>query len=218
MEYLEAFHNLIFPTRNLCYFCMERDYKVEKYLCPSCRGHLEVVNKNITLNSYVDEAYYSILYNRMARKIIKDFKFNGKSYLFKPLGEFLLDTLNLIDIDYDKVYFVPAHRRKEAIRGYNQSELLAKYLAERVNKPLSKGNLIKVKHTKDQSKLDRIGRMKNLGGAFRIKNKRKVENKSILLIDDIITTGYTMMECGHVLKKAGAKKVVGLGVTSGQIL
>ena len=215
MEYIKALHNLIFPTNRLCYFCGETSYKIENYLCKNCISHLEVLNREIEMDSvYIQKAYYSLMYNRIIREIMRDFKFSGKSYLYKPLAEIMLSTLEEVGVYFDIILFVPSHRRKEAIRGYNQSELLARYISKALSISLSTNNLIKTKHTKDQNKLNKTERMRNLRNAFKVRNKKEVQNKDILLVDDIITTGSTLMECAKVLKDAGALEITGLGLTS----
>ncbi|NLK44641.1 MAG: ComF family protein [Tissierellia bacterium] len=114
----------------------------------------------------------------------------------------------------DLIAYIPAHRRKEALRGYNQAELLASYIAEKLDKPLLKNNLVKLKWTEDQSHSNKAERVVNLKDSFHIKNPDEIRGKKILLIDDIITTGATMEESSRVLMNNGAKEVIGLALTS----
>lgn len=220
MKYIRPIYNLLFPTKDLCYFCKEQYEDIEGFLCSNCRSFIEVLNREIEMGSpYIKKAYYSIIYNRFAREMVKDYKFNGKSYLYKPLGKIMVDTI--IDkglYNIDMIFYVPSHRRKEAIRGYNQSELLAKFIAKSIKIPLSSNNLIKIRHTQDQNKLDGYNRRVNLKDAFKLRDKGEVYNKKILLIDDIITTGSTMMECSEVLIKNKAREVIGLALTSSKKL
>lgn len=209
--------SLLFPTRNLCYMCKEKSYYINNYICGECKDRLAFMHKEVDIGSqYISKTFYSVFYNRFIKELVHSFKFNNKSYLYKPLAEIMLETADLIEImkDIDLIIFVPIHRRKEAIRGYNQSELLAKYISDKVNIPLSKNNLIKHKWTKEQNQLKRQERQNNLKDSFKIKNPNEIVNKRILLIDDIITTGATFDECGKVLKNNGAGEVVGLALTS----
>lgn len=167
-------------------------------------------------SKYIDLVYYSLLYNRFMRDKMKEYKFHSKNYLYKPFAEIMLETIYKKEIhgDIDLIAYIPSHRRKKALRGYNQAELLARHISEALNLPLLKDNLVKIKWTEDQSHLDRIGRLKNLENSFHIKNPDEIYNKKILLIDDIITTGTTMIECSKALINNKAKNVVGLALTS----
>lgn len=206
--------NLIFPSRNLCLICKEEDLS-GKQLCPYCREKLEVVNQYFHIDSpYIEDAYYSVFYNRFIKEVIKDYKYKGKNYLYKTLGEIILDTIRAWDIRPDRITYIPMHRRKEALRGYNQSRLLAIYIGEAMDIPLIDGNLIKYKNTKDQSHSDKFQRSENLKDAFRTKDPRQIKDKDILIVDDIITTGSTMAEISKLLMENGAKAVRGIALTS----
>ena len=208
--------NLFFPTKDLCYFCKTSNSQIKDFICSDCRDNIQVVNKEIDMKSeYVDGAIYCLAYNKFIREMVHAFKFNQKSYLYKPLAQVMVNTLKELNIwDFDIIMYIPIHRRKEAIRGYNQSELLAEYISQNINIPISKKNLIKRKWTKEQNQLDRISRMNNLKGSFKINKQDEILNKRILLIDDIITTGSTINECSQLLTQNGAEKVKALALTS----
>ena len=107
---------------------------------------------------------------------------------------------------------IPLDKKKLKLRGYNQSELLAQKLAEVINIPLIKDNLVKVKETKPQMELSKEERHKNLLGAFAIKNPAELAGKKIFLVDDVYTTGSTMTACASVLRNSGAKSVWGITI------
>lgn len=211
--------NLLFPTRNLCYFCRERSLDIEGRICNDCREKLVFVNKEIEIESkYISRTIYCLIYNKYLKELIHNFKFNGKSYLYKPFAEIMMQPI--LEKGFDKadlIIFIPIHRRKEAIRGYNQSELLAGYISKKLEKPLSQGNLTKTKWTREQNTLDRVERIKNLKESFSLKNANEIYGKRILLIDDIITTGSTFDECAKTLTRSGAKEINCLALTSGRI-
>lgn len=174
-----------------------------------------MVNQYFHIDSpYIEDAYYSVFYNRFIKEVIKDYKYKGKNYLYKTLGEIILDTIRAWDIRPDRITYIPMHRRKEALRGYNQSRLLAIYIGEAMDIPLIDGNLIKYKNTKDQSHSDKFQRSENLKDAFRTKDPRQIKDKDILIVDDIITTGSTMAEISKLLMENGAKAVRGIALTS----
>lgn len=197
--------------------CKEKNGTLKGHICKECYGNIEVLDREVELDSpYLKKIYYSISYNRFIREIMKDYKYNGKNYLYKPLGEIMLNTIENKKIreDIDAVLYVPTHKRKEALRGYNQAELLASYISENLNKVLLKDNLIKTRWTKEQSHSNKIDRIINLKDSFQIRNPKEIEGKRILLVDDIITTGVTMDECSRVLINNGAREVIGLALTS----
>lgn len=221
MEYIKSISSLLFPTKNLCYLCKETKTSLNDYICGDCLQFLEIIHREIKLDSpFITTAYYTLIYNRYMREIVADYKFNNKSYLYKPLGMLMLKTIYEKDIskDIDLIMYIPSHRRKEAKRGYNQSELLATFIAKRIDIEVSHNNLSKIKDTKDQNKLNRIERQENLLGSFKLKNREEIKDKRILLIDDIITTGSTMEECSRVLINNGAREVIGLALTSSKKL
>ncbi len=192
----------------------------KNYICEDCYENLDLVNGEREVgSSHIDKLYYSLFYNRFIREKIKEYKFNGKNYLSKAFSEIILDTIrekNLED-QIDIIFFIPSHRKKEALRGYNQVELLAKYIGKSLDIDLSRGNLVKTRQTKDQSSLNRLERASNLKDSFIIRDEKEIRDKKILLLDDIITTGATLEETSKLLSQAGARSIVGICLTSTKI-
>src|SRR5699024_2654283 len=96
-------------------------------------------------------------------------------------------------------------RMKE--RGYNQSFLIAKALGNKLNIHIETNCLIKTKNVIEQSKLNREERKQNIQNVYELKNKQILNNRKILLIDDIYTTGNTINECSKILKQANPKRI-----------
>ncbi len=218
MSFLKGLNNLLFPKDNICFFCNEKEPKIVGYICTDCMKNLEYLNREVKLiDSYLDKVIYSLFYNRFIKEQIYAYKYYSKNYLYKPLGEILLDTIKEKSLvsEIDIITYVPLHRRRKALRGYDQSELIGRYISKKLKIPFAKGNLIRKKSTKSQTKLNKNQRIKNLENAFYVKDSKEFLNKKVLLIDDIITTGSTMEECGRVLIEKGAGKVIGLAITSG---
>lgn len=210
----KTLNELVFPMENICLMCKERNIEVKDFICKTCFSNLNIVNKKFAIESEdIEDIYYGLVYNRFIRDIIRHYKFNGKNYLYRPLGELILKTYYQMDIKIDKIAYVPMYSRKEALRGYNQAELLAKYLSKKLEKPLIR-DLIKTKNTPEQSHLNKMERIKNLKDSFKIKNNKSINGVRILLVDDIVTTGRTMSECSRILYEGGAKEVIGLAITS----
>lgn len=216
MEYIKSIHSLLFPSKNWCFFCKEDTIFIHSYLCHDCKENLEILDRQIDLDSSdIESTFYVLGFNRFIKDQVYDYKFNGKSYLYKPLGQIMVDSIKRIDLQgIDVIYFVPSHRRKEAIRGYNQSELLANYIGKSLDIQVSYKNLIKYRHTKAQNKLDKSNRLINLKDSFKIRKPIEVKGKNILLVDDIVTTGSTFIECGKELKANGAAKIIAFALTS----
>lgn len=216
---LDELKNILFQNKDLCYLCKNKTENLS-YICRDCYENLEIINGESKVEfKYMSRSYYSLAYNRFIRDQLSDYKFNGKSYLYKPFGEIMVNTAREMGIqdEIDLIMFVPSHRRKEAIRGYNQAELLGDYISKALKKPLSKKNLVKVKSTKEQSALNKLDRRLNLKESFQIRDKEEIKGKNILLIDDIITTGVTLEELSKILLNSGARKIVGLTLTSSKI-
>ena len=113
---------------------------------------------------------------------------------------------------------VPLHWTRQNWRGYNQAEILAKIAAEVFDFEFTPNIVRRTRFTKPQTQLTRKKRLKNIHGAFALCDdlaKEKIKGKSILLIDDVWTTGATLKECAKVLKRNGANKVWALTLTKG---
>lgn len=102
---------------------------------------------------------------------------------------------------------VPVHKKRKNVRGYDQSELIAREIARNIKKIKFEKVLKKVKNTKKQSLLKRKERANNVKNAYEIMNEQIICNKEIILFDDIYTSGATTNECARVLRENGAKKV-----------
>jgi ComF family protein len=159
---------------------------------------------------YIDLIFSSYYYRGIIRKLILDFKFKNQKYLCRFLASAIAKAMknftNETTVDY--IVYVPISFRRYMERGYNQSYLIAKTISSELHIPIIKYNLIKIKHNKRQSELGIKMRNANTKGVYKVLNSKRFNNKSILLIDDIFTTGNTVMECSRVLKHSGATKII----------
>ena len=103
---------------------------------------------------------------------------------------------------------VPLHPRRLAERGYNQSGLLAVAFAKRINRLCDETSLVRIRDTEHQSRSNREDRRKNLKGAFRTVDPSRIRGRTVVLIDDVMTTGATIDECSEALYAGGAYKVI----------
>ncbi len=108
---------------------------------------------------------------------------------------------------YDIIIPVPMYKKRKQSRGYNQTELISKKLAKDLKIESSNKVLRKVIDTKKQSTLTKKERIKNVENAFNVVNSKSIENKNVILLDDIFTTGSTLNECSRMLKLAGTKEI-----------
>lgn len=192
----------------ICDKCIKGFTKVDslKFKCNKC-GRIIEYNGLCTMCSSEKEYYDSGIcvyeYSHSLRDAIINYKFKGLHYHSKYFGNVMAENLHNTS-DYDIITFVPLHKIKHKQRGYNQAELLAKVISEIHGITLCQA-LTKVKNTRQQSTLSSKEREINVRNAF--KCSADVKNKSILIVDDILTTGHTINECSRILKKAGAKRV-----------
>lgn len=142
------------------------------------------------------------LYKGKLKRGMLRFKFKRKTQYSEQLAFFLYQNIerNYPDMVFDYITYVPMHEKSQRKRGFNQCELLAKDLSKLMQIPC-RTSLAKTKNTTPQHKLSRKKRRTNLKGAFKVIDKKAVCGKSILIIDDIVTTGSTLGECAKTLQK-----------------
>ena len=146
------------------------------------------------------------------QKAILEMKFRNVATNALPLARYLVQCANANDVHFDAVTYVPMTAQAKKRRGYNQAQLLAQNFCDILNLPPPETLLKKVKETQRQEKLGKRERKENLIAAFAA--TCDLHGKTVLLIDDIKTTGATLNECAKALKKKGATKVVCLTVAS----
>jgi len=221
----KAFLDVLFPSKCVgcgakneifCQNCLEllpypENYPWNTPNTPNTRGRSSGLIFAAT--SYKDES---------VKKAIRMFKYHGIKILAKPLAELILkrtknDLSKLIkNPDIAALIPIPLSKKRLRQRGYNQSELLGQFLSDKLSIKMETNVLYKIKETISQVEIkDREKRLKNLQGAFKVKNPELIKNKIVILVDDISTTGATLNEAKQVLMQAGAKKVIGLVVAKG---
>lgn len=160
----------------------------------------------------------------LVEKILKFFKYKFISDLEQPLSVLIKKYLKWLTLDKKFNVFdtspllipVPLHQRRLNWRGFNQSELLAKNIANTFQMEIVCDVIERIVNTVPQADIkEKDERLKNLSGIFKIKNGSSVVGREILLIDDVCTTGATLNECAKILKQNGATRVVGLVVARG---
>lgn len=186
-------------------------------LCKKCEMRIESYKINHikdcreTKKLYFDYCINLLKYENLIREKIIDYKFYEKSYLYSTFAKIMLKDKKIcrfLKERYDIIIPVPMHKKKERIRGYNQTELIAIELSKMLEIPIDRRALIKAKNNIVQSTLTKTERIKNVRNVFEIKDNKEILGKNIIIFDDIYTTGSTINECSRILKNAGAKEIV----------
>lgn len=215
--------DILFPV-----YCLSCEKEEGNFLCKKCLQTLDysgvfdcpVCHKRSTdgqtcqgcqKKTYLDNeiAIFEYKESYLIAKILHEFKYNFIEELKVLLGffidKFLEKNINYFS-DIDFIISVPLHKKRYAERGFNQSDIIAQLLSEKLNKKFIDA-LSRKKKTDQQAKLNREKRFENLENAFEIKKNLKIDlnNKTILLVDDVYTTGATLGECGKVLRENNVK-------------
>ena len=201
--------DLIYPP--VCGICGKLD---KNSICKACEN---ILNRyfEIRIEEYNEEKYYKkhiyfFMYEGNIRRLILNYKFNEKPYLYKTFVNFLIKKEKIFEIikSYDIILPVPISKKRYKQRGYNQTELITRKISKLTQLQLVEKCLYKQKNNVPQSTLNKENRIHNVKDAYKIKNSRIIKNKKIILFDDIYTTGSTANECSKILKKSEAKEII----------
>lgn len=220
MEFLKRVLTLIYPSR--CHYCGDL-LEIGEDVCNNCFENLPRIYEPFCDHcgaSKADccckgkkKAYAKVIapfyYEDGARDAIKRMKFSDKPYIAKTLSQEMSKIVNESwqDISFDIITCVPMSKKEFRARGFNQSELLAKGLKINSSPIIDVDLLEKIYETAPQRSLNSNQRQGNVFGVFDIAKDKDIKGKTILLCDDVKTTGSTASECASVLLLAGAKEV-----------
>jgi len=171
----------------------------ETPLCVDCRGH-----RRIFVFARAIGRYEGVL-----RECIHLLKYKGKKVILRAVDRLIENYFEGL-FPVEKISFVvpvPLHKKRLRERGFNQAELIAKLISSRYGISLLSDVLQKVVYTSAQVTLNREERIKNVKDAFAVANNNWIYKSTVLLVDDVYTTGATIVECARVLKNAGAREV-----------
>lgn len=220
------FLDILFPPKPYCLLCGNRLGNTESIICENCKNKIEPLTEPLCgkcgkplktgflfcndcqneHHAFVQARSYG-RYDGVLKQLIYEFKYNGRQELAEILGQMMFSLLKEISWpDFDYLVPLPLHAARQRERGFNQAYLLTKVLARKSKIPVFNG-LKRVKPTEHQTFLDKSFRKKNLEGAFKVVKNSKIHDKTVLLIDDVYTTGATTGECSKSLLEAGAKAV-----------
>lgn len=200
------FFNILYPPK--CILCRKILGKGETDLCADCRKHAPEFIKSKRNIPFVARWTALWYYREDVKRSIHRFKFYNSRYYAASYGRLLgMRILKDYPDGFDVITWVPVGFLRKLGRGYDQSHLLAKAVAEELGyAPVQL--LKKIRNTPPQSGIHGAAqRRANISGAYRVVNQDQLEGKRILLLDDVITTGATCSECSRMLMTAGAKEV-----------
>lgn len=225
MKIISNFFDFIVPRS--CISCMEKLSDKEQFICESCFSQIDELSPSEIKNEYkrkfsntafVDD--YTSLFNFKEHGKIQDLihelkynqKFNIGIFLGKIVGDKKKELIKSWEIN--TIIPIPLFHLKKVDRGYNQADYIGKGLAKCLGIKVYSSIVKRVKNTQSQTKLDTDNRIANMSNAFIVKKSKKVSGKNILIVDDVITTGTTVLELAKVLKENGAAKVYCLSIAT----
>ncbi|MEA5038671.1 MAG: ComF family protein [Clostridiaceae bacterium] len=206
---------LLFPPK--CIFCGALLPQGMEEVCARCRQEvlLSAAPPRTDKGAFYAKAIAALPYTGEVRRTVRRFKFSGKQSYARPLARILSYAVGKkLDEPYDLITFVPTNARNLRRRGYNQAELLARELAAFTGRPCLE-TLKKTRSTQPMYRLKPAERRANALGAFALCCRPEMlQGKTVLLVDDVLTTGATISECARMLREGGAKKVFGAAAAS----
>jgi len=201
--------NLIYP--NTCLICHRLVHKEDETICSNCWEHFEAIPKENRVSSLyisqgLDSVYSGWYFKNQFDHVIHSLKYTDRAKLGLELGYHLGKFLRIEDFNFiDSITAVPLHRTKLRDRGYNQAEWIGKGIAKMWQIPFDNKMLKRTLYTVSQTTLNRQERLENMAHAFKV--IKEVNDLSILIVDDVLTTGATTSACAVALKEAGATQV-----------
>lgn len=219
MSILSDFQSLFFPQ--YCFTCHNSLYKGENYLCTQCIAdlprsnfHLEpenpVYHRLVNVKSmHMAMSYLKFIKSGKVQKLMHYYKYKNYPEIGSELGRWYGQDLHEAGIgsDWDLIVPVPLHKDKLKKRGYNQSAYFARGLAESLQIDCNETVLERLIYSSTQTRKSRVERWKNVEKIFTVAEPETIENKHILLVDDIITTGATLEACALQLETSGVRAI-----------
>ncbi len=201
------FLNLFFP--NLCLICGNSLVRNEHQICLSCIHDIPKTNYHLMPDNQLEKrfwgkvpvcrgaSYYFFHKGSPFQKLLHELKYKGNKEIGVIMGKLAAgELLNSPDFcSVDIIVPVPLHPKKYAKRGYNQSEYICRGISEVMKKPVDTKNLQRIRENTTQTKKSVYDRFLNTENLFEIKDKSLFQNKHVLIVDDVLTTGSTLESC-----------------------
>ena len=207
MKLLDELLDLIYPPR--CAFCHRLLRHSGEEVCRDCLVNLPYTGdlaERIGLK-HIKSCVSPFFYEKTVRDSLHRYKFGQRTGYAGIYAGFMVKSIDENKISCDIISWTPVSRQRLRSRGYDQSELLAREISDRLGIPCMR-LLVKQRHTRPQSLTKNADqRRENVKGAYRCSDSETARGKHILLVDDILTSGSTLSECARMLKEAGAAEV-----------
>lgn len=236
---MDTFLDLVYPRGIYCILCGKAISKAQhNSLCSSCKDKIRWIHSPtcqkcgkpleplyvphycpdcLQVHHFFTKGFSCVEYEGEVKNLIYRFKYKEERYLAYAMAQMMVQQLKRYKLEtVDVVVPMPLYKKKERQRGFNQAYLLAKYIGKALNWQVDHQNLIRIKDTLPQNRLSPKERQKNLAGAFSIVSKEAFQGKSILLIDDIYTTGSTVDECSKELLKCKPHAIFVISFATGR--
>lgn len=210
-SYWESFVSILFPP--LCVSCENVLVHQEEFICTACGFHLPVndhylfeeneLTKRLLGKAAIEtgSAYLSFSKSSLVQTMIHKLKYRKDYRIGTCLGQWFGSQLSTapLYVDVDIVVPLPLHQKKKRLRGYNQSVYIAQGIAEAMSLPVNTTDFIRVRNTVSQTKKSRFDRYDNVEDAFICIDPAAFEDKHILLVDDVLTTGASIASAARTL-------------------
>lgn len=208
--------DLLFPIR--CLGCGQE----REFICSTCFEEIPLnkepplISQEPTLAGLMVASDYDY---PLVKQAIHRYKYDFVKDLAKPLGQLMIKKLTATLYRKGTPFIlipVPLHKKRLRWRGFNQAELLAEVISQEIKIPLISNLLVRARHDLPQVQIKSSQeRKENIKHAFKLRHGLDLENKTIILVDDVSTTGATLEECAKVLKPLQPKQIWGLVVARG---
>lgn len=218
---LNDFLELFYPR--LCVGCGKKLYRDERFVCLECLSSLPLTQDHESADNFVEQHLYGrpfiesatalMLYEKesVPQKLLHEIKYHGAKELARSLGRMLgRDLRGGRFASVDMIVPVPLHPNRLKWRGYNQSEWFAMGLSEELGLPVRTDLVERVTETSTQTKKNAEERWENVQGIFSLKKDaplQDIKGKHVLVVDDVITTGATLMACAAAIATIGDVRV-----------
>lgn len=219
IRWIDSFFNILFPRS--CVVCNGGLVKGEELICTMCNSRMPRTNYHLQADNEVEQRFWGkveieratsyFFYTKGSdyRHILFKLKYHGYKELGEVMGRYMAKELLSSDFlqGVDLIIPVPLHSKKKKVRGYNQSECLALGLSHASGIPMDLSALVRMVDSNTQTRKSVFERWENVKDVFQVSSPESLEGKHILLVDDVLTTGATLLSCATVLAASSNVKI-----------